>query len=140
MLKTKLQGHTARKQRLSKQSKGIKTGLRVSIALAGGLAIPVKGFLPVFVYTFALLVAAPKVELGSCVALHCCLLKPQGSGLRIARHVHALDAKNAQAVFSLFTELAKNEHLAVVMVTHDNSLAKMCDKIYTMKDGVIDEN
>ena len=51
-----------------------------------------------------------------------------------------LDAKNAQAVFSLFTELAKNEHLAVVMVTHDNSLAKMCDKIYTMKDGVIDEN
>ena len=51
-----------------------------------------------------------------------------------------LDAKNAQAVFSLFTELAKNEHLAVVMVTRDNSLAKMCDKIYTMKDGVIDEN
>lgn len=51
-----------------------------------------------------------------------------------------LDAKNAQAVFSLFTELTKNEHLAVVMVTHDNSLAKMCDKIYTMKDGVIDEN
>ncbi len=51
-----------------------------------------------------------------------------------------LDAKNAQAVFSLFTELAKNAHLAVVMVTHDNSLAKMCDKIYTMKDGVIDEN
>ena len=41
---------------------------------------------------------------------------------------------------TLFTELAKNEHLAVVMVTHDNSLAKMCDKIYTMKDGVIDEN
>lgn len=51
-----------------------------------------------------------------------------------------LDAKNAQAVFSLFTDLVKNEHLAVVMVTHDNALANMCDRIYTMKDGIIDEN
>lgn len=51
-----------------------------------------------------------------------------------------LDAKNAQSVFSLFTDLVKNEHLAVVMVTHDNALANMCDRIYTMKDGIIDEN
>ncbi|MGN1281368.1 MAG: lipoprotein-releasing ABC transporter ATP-binding protein LolD [Succinivibrio sp.] len=49
-----------------------------------------------------------------------------------------LDAKNAADVFSLFTELARNEHIAVVMVTHDNSLAQKCDRVYTMKDGIID--
>lgn len=49
-----------------------------------------------------------------------------------------LDAKNSADVFSLFTELARDEHIAVVMVTHDNTLAKKCDRVYTMKDGVID--
>lgn len=49
-----------------------------------------------------------------------------------------LDAKNAQEVFNLFTYLAKTEHLAVVMVTHDQNLASKCDRTYLMKDGVID--
>ena len=44
------------------------SGLCVSIALTGGLAIPVKGFFPVFVYTFALLITAPKAVLGGCIA------------------------------------------------------------------------
>lgn len=51
-----------------------------------------------------------------------------------------LDAQNAQDIFELFTDLVKKEHIAVVMVTHDNSLAAKCDRVYQMKDGVIDEN
>ncbi len=49
-----------------------------------------------------------------------------------------LDAQNAQDIFKLFTDLVKQEHIAVVMVTHDNSLAAKCDRVYQMKDGVID--
>ena len=49
-----------------------------------------------------------------------------------------LDAQNAQEVFSLFSHLVKTEHVAVVMVTHDQNLASKCDKIYKMIDGEID--
>ena len=48
-----------------------------------------------------------------------------------------LDAQNASDIFDLFMDLAKNEHVAVVMVTHDNGLAQKCDLVYQMKDGVI---
>ncbi len=48
-----------------------------------------------------------------------------------------LDAKNAQAVFDLFTTLTKKDGAAVVMVTHDNSLAARCDRVLTISDGVI---
>jgi lipoprotein-releasing system ATP-binding protein len=51
-----------------------------------------------------------------------------------------LDAQNAQDIFALFTELVRKEHIAVVMVTHDNTLAAKCDRVYQMKDGVIDAN
>ena len=49
-----------------------------------------------------------------------------------------LDAQNAQEVFSIFSHLVKTEHVAVVMVTHDQILASKCDKIYKMIDGEID--
>ncbi|MEE0892032.1 MAG: lipoprotein-releasing ABC transporter ATP-binding protein LolD [Succinivibrio sp.] len=49
-----------------------------------------------------------------------------------------LDAQNAQEVFSIFSHLVKTEHVAVVMVTHDQNLASKCDKIYKMIDGEID--
>ena len=48
-----------------------------------------------------------------------------------------LDAKSAQAVFDLFTTLTKKDGAAVVMVTHDNSLAARCDRVLTISDGVI---
>lgn len=51
-----------------------------------------------------------------------------------------LDAHNANEIFSLFTGLVKEENLSVVMVTHDNQLASLCDRTYVMKDGVIDEH
>lgn len=51
-----------------------------------------------------------------------------------------LDAQNASDIFDLFMDFAKNEHVAVVMVTHDNGLAQKCDLVYQMKDGVINAN
>ena len=50
-----------------------------------------------------------------------------------------LDEKNAQMVFSLFEKLVKEDKIAVVIVTHDNSLSEKCDRVYTMKDGIIHE-
>lgn len=50
-----------------------------------------------------------------------------------------LDEKNALMVFSLFEKLVKEDKIAVVIVTHDNSLSKKCDRVYTMKDGIIHE-
>lgn len=50
-----------------------------------------------------------------------------------------LDEKNAQMVFSLFEKLVKENKIAVVIVTHDNSLSEKCDRVYTMKDGIIHE-
>ncbi len=48
-----------------------------------------------------------------------------------------LDSYNANEIFTLFSNLAKEEKTAVVMVTHDEQLARKCDRIYTMKNGVI---
>ena len=48
-----------------------------------------------------------------------------------------LDATNAKAIFDLFLKLVRTEHTAVVMVTHDDSLAHKCDRIYTIEDGRI---
>ena len=48
-----------------------------------------------------------------------------------------LDEANAALVFSLFKELVRDEQAAVVMVTHDMSLAQQCDNIYTIVDGTI---
>ena len=50
-----------------------------------------------------------------------------------------LDEKNAQMVFSLFEKLVKEDKIAVVIVTHDNSLSEKCDRVYTMKDGIMHE-
>ena len=46
-----------------------------------------------------------------------------------------LDAQNASAVFELFKELSRKDGAAVIMVTHDQSLAEQCDEIFTIKEG-----
>ncbi len=46
-----------------------------------------------------------------------------------------LDAQNASSVFALFKELSRKDGAAVIMVTHDQSLAEQCDEIFTIKEG-----
>lgn len=48
-----------------------------------------------------------------------------------------LDEENASTVFELFRELVRDEKTAVVMVTHDLSLADQCDEIFEMVGGVV---
>lgn len=46
-----------------------------------------------------------------------------------------LDYENAQSVFELLTELQTNLGMALLMVTHDRSLANMADRQLVLKSG-----
>lgn len=48
-----------------------------------------------------------------------------------------LDSRNADNVFNIFQELAKEEGLALLVVTHDTDFAERTDRIITMEDGKI---
>ncbi|MFJ3584348.1 ABC transporter ATP-binding protein [Streptomyces sp. NPDC090127] len=49
----------------------------------------------------------------------------------------ALDSVNASAVLEEFLRLARDQGTAVVMVTHDASVAEHADSRYTMTDGIL---
>ena len=51
-----------------------------------------------------------------------------------------LDRRNATQVQELMLELNEELGTAVVMVTHDHSLAESMDKIYVLEDGVLSES
>ncbi len=46
-----------------------------------------------------------------------------------------LDSVNSKRVMELFNNLRKKSKTTIVMITHDESLAKQADKILVMKDG-----
>ena len=45
-----------------------------------------------------------------------------------------LDTKTAGDVMSLFFEYLKNKNAAMVLVTHDEALAHLCDKVYKLEN------
>jgi lipoprotein-releasing system ATP-binding protein len=47
-----------------------------------------------------------------------------------------LDVHNSSLVFGLLTRLAKENGQAVVLVTHNPDIAKACDHIRPMQDGL----
>ena len=49
----------------------------------------------------------------------------------------ALDSANAGTVLDEFLELARSQGTAVLLVTHDASVAARADTRYTMTDGVL---
>jgi lipoprotein-releasing system ATP-binding protein len=51
-----------------------------------------------------------------------------------------LDHKNANIVFDLFLEMAADTNTAIVMVTHNLSLAKKMNKIYHLTQGKLQAN
>ncbi|MBQ8966284.1 ABC transporter ATP-binding protein [Ruminococcus sp.] len=48
-----------------------------------------------------------------------------------------LDSKNSREIMALFKEVIARYNTAVVMVTHDGSLAAEADRVLTVKDGKI---
>ena len=47
----------------------------------------------------------------------------------------ALDTASGLAVMKLFRELVEQEHITVVMTTHDPNLMELGDFVYELKDG-----
>ncbi|MEJ2060824.1 MAG: lipoprotein-releasing ABC transporter ATP-binding protein LolD [Gammaproteobacteria bacterium] len=50
-----------------------------------------------------------------------------------------LDRKTADQVFQTMLRLNRELHTALVVVTHDLTLASRMDKVYTLHDGIIEE-
>jgi putative ABC transport system ATP-binding protein len=48
-----------------------------------------------------------------------------------------LDQKNGQDILQLLSRLNKEEHITIVMVTHDSQAAKVADRIITIQDGEV---
>ena len=46
-----------------------------------------------------------------------------------------LDAESAEQIMDLISKLNKKRETAVIMVTHDHSLAKRFDQIYQLQNG-----
>ncbi|MBL4730964.1 MAG: ABC transporter ATP-binding protein [Sulfurimonas sp.] len=50
-----------------------------------------------------------------------------------------LDKETADDVMQLFFEYCQNEKAGMILVTHDNSLAQKCDKIYKLENKALKE-
>jgi len=48
-----------------------------------------------------------------------------------------LDTANSEIVFDLLQSLSREQNLAVLLVTHNNHLARRCDRFISMNDGLI---
>ena len=48
-----------------------------------------------------------------------------------------LDSENSNKVFNLLSNLATDENLSILLVTHNNELAMKCNRVIEMRDGVI---
>jgi len=46
-----------------------------------------------------------------------------------------LDSANSEKVFELLLQFARDEGIAVILVTHNTELAEKCDRILRMRDG-----
>ena len=52
----------------------------------------------------------------------------------------ALDSENSKKILLLLEKLAREDKQTIVIVTHNNEIIKMADRVYTLKNGkIIDE-
>lgn len=50
-----------------------------------------------------------------------------------------LDSRSSDAIFNLFTRLASERALRILMVTHEPSAAARCNHVYVLRDGLIQD-
>jgi putative ABC transport system ATP-binding protein len=50
-----------------------------------------------------------------------------------------LDSENGQRVIDLLFHLNKEKSITLIIVTHDDELARLCNRRFHMKDGVLTE-
>jgi len=48
-----------------------------------------------------------------------------------------LDTANSERIFDLLRDLVHRERKALLLVTHNPGIADACDRIHTMRDGLI---
>jgi len=48
-----------------------------------------------------------------------------------------LDSENGEKLLTLFKQLNKENHVTIVLVTHDTDIAKLADRVIHLKDGII---
>ena len=51
-----------------------------------------------------------------------------------------LDKNSAKELMNLLLKTKEVQHQTLVMVTHDDNIAAMADKIYRMDDGVLSQD
>ncbi len=49
----------------------------------------------------------------------------------------ALDSKTSRTVMDIFHDLHKNQGKTIVLITHNRELAEECDRVITIKDGML---
>ncbi len=49
----------------------------------------------------------------------------------------ALDSHVSQEIMDLFISLNQQEGVTIIIITHDQSIAKQCSRVMTMEDGVL---
>ncbi|HBA84789.1 MAG TPA: hypothetical protein DCZ95_11905 [Verrucomicrobia bacterium] len=52
----------------------------------------------------------------------------------------ALDSHSGREIVELLQKLAREQHYAILLVTHDNRILDIADRILTLEDGCIEEN
>ena len=52
----------------------------------------------------------------------------------------ALDYKTGKEVLKLLQETARNNKMTVFIITHNQAIAPIADRVITMKSGKIEEN
>lgn len=51
-----------------------------------------------------------------------------------------LDSTHSQKIHSLLIQLTKESGKSLIVVTHDQELASLCDQTYTLKSGILSQN
>ena len=71
------------------------------------------------------------------LAVGCAAARLPDPKLAATRYAEAARAGDSERIFALLKDLVHRERRALLLVTHNPAIADACDRIHTMRDGVI---